>query len=280
MENYSVLMLVYTGEDPACFQDAVQSMLDQTVVTDDFVIVCDGPLTKELDAVLDDYAARNPGLFQILRLPENVGVGLAANAGLAVCKNELIAKMDSDDLSVPDRCEKQLARFAANPELTILGGVIEEFDNRTGKVFSNRPVPADNEGIRRYARRRNPINNVTAMYKKSAALAAGGYRNRRRAEDYDLYLRMLINGCYAENLPETLVKVRVDSDTHRRRASWAAVKGCAGIWWNAWRAGFSSAVDLVVCIAGQVFLIGCPGCVQQVIYKKFLRKKITEDPEK
>lgn len=266
-------MLVYKGEDPANFREAIRSMLDQTVPTDDFVIVCDGPLTAELDAVLDAFVSRYPGLFRIVRLPENVGPGLAGNAGLAVCRNELIAKMDSDDISVADRCEKQLACFAADPELTILGGVIEEFDNRTGAVFSIRAVPLDNAGIRRYARRRSPINNVTSMYKKSAALAAGGYRDLRRAEDYDLYLRMLIRGDHARNLPDTLVRVRVDRDTQRRRASWRTLKACAGIWWQGYRAGFSSLADLVICLAGQTFLIICPAGVQQMLYQKFLRKK-------
>lgn len=273
MENYSVLMSVYIKEKPENLTAAIQSMLDQTVVTDDFVIVCDGPLTAELDAVLADFDGRYPGLFRIIRLPENVGVGLAAKAGLAACRNELVAKMDSDDISVPDRCAKQLARFAANPELTILGGMIEEFDNSTGRNVGCRTVPLDNAGIRRYARRRSPINNVTAMYKKSAALAVGGYRDRRRAEDYDLYLRMLIGGCYAENLPDTLVKVRVDACSHHRRTSWEAVRSCAGIWWNAWRKGFSSLADLLICLVGQTFLIICPGCIQQLLYRKFLRKK-------
>lgn len=276
MENYSVLMCVYRGEDPEHFAQAIQSMLDQTVGTNDFVIVCDGPLTADLDGELDGFVSRYPGLFRVVRLPENMGVGLATKAGLAECKNDLIAKMDSDDISLPDRCEKQLARFAANPELKLLGGIIEEFDNRTGKVVSVRSAPTDWAGICRYARRRSPINNVTAMYRKSAALAVGGYRDLRRAEDYDLYLRMLIKGYYAENLPETLVKVRVDADSHRRRASWPVLKCCAGIWWNAWRAGFSTLPDLLFCLTGQTFLIICPGCVQQLIYKKFLRKQITE----
>lgn len=273
MENYSVLMLVYKGEEPANFHEAIQSMLDQTVVTNDFVIVCDGPLTKELDAVLDAFVSRYPGLFQIVRLPKNIGEGLAGNPGLQACRNELIAKMDSDDISVPDRCEKQLARFAANPQLALLGGVIEEFDNRTGKVISIRSTPLDNSGIRRFARRRSPMNNVTVMYRRTAALAAGGYRDLRRGTDYDLYLRMLIHGCYAENLPDTLVKVRVDVGDYRRRASWATLKGCAGIWWYAWRKGFSSLADLLICLAAQMLMIICPGPVQQKIYMKFLRHK-------
>lgn len=273
MENYSVLMAVYSGEKPDNFAASIQSMLDQTVPTDDFVIVCDGPLTPALDAVLADFTARYPGVFRIVRLPENMGVGPAANAGLAVCRNELVARMDSDDISVPDRCRRQLERFAACPELTLLGGMIEEFDNRTGSPLSIREVPLDNGAIRKYARRRSPVNNVTVMYRRSAALAAGGYRKLRRAEDYDLYLRMLINGCYAENLPDILVKVRVDVGDYHRRASWPALKGCAGIWWSAYRAGFSSLADLLVCLAGQSVLILCPGPVQQMLYQKFLRKK-------
>ena len=279
MENYSVLMLVYKGEEAANFHAAIQSMLDQTVRTDDFVIVCDGPLTAELDAVLDTFVFRYPGLFRIVRLPENVGEGLAGNPGLQACRNELIAKMDSDDISVPDRCEKQLARFAANPQLGLLGGVIEEFDNRNGSVISVRVTPEKNDAIRRFARRRSPINNVTAMFRKSAALAAGGYRDLRRGTDYDLYLRMLINGCYAENLPDTLVRVRVDVGDYHRRTSWYALKCCAGIWWYSWRKGFSSLDDLLICLAAQVFMNLCPGSVQQMLYKRFLRRKQTSAME-
>ena len=276
MENYSVLMSVHINENAEHFTASIQSLLDQTVVTNDFVIVCDGPLSKELNMVLESYDSRYPGLFQIVRLPRNVGVGLAAKEGLAVCRNDLIAKMDSDDISLPDRCRIQLSRFSENPDLAMIGGVIEEFDNRTGKVFAVRTVPEDNDSIRTRARRRSPFNNVTMMYRKSAAEAAGGYRDLRRGEDYDLYLRMLINGCYAENLPQTLARVRVDSDTHRRRASWSAMKGCASIWWHSYRVGFSSLADLIICLCGQMFLVICPGRIQQMLYKRFLRKQINE----
>lgn len=273
MENYSVLMLVYRGEEAGNFREAIQSMLDQTARTDDFVVVCDGPLTAELDAVLAEFDAGYPGLFRIVRLPENIGEGLAGNPGLRACRHELVAKMDSDDISLPDRCAKQLARFAANPELTILGGVIEEFDNCTGHAISLRTTPLDNDSIRRFARRRSPINNVTAMFRKSAALAVGGYRDLRRGTDYDLYLRMLIAGCHAENLPDTLVRVRVDAGDFRRRTSWYALKCCAGIWWHAWRVGYSSLADLLICLAGEAFLAICPGSIQQLLYRRFLRKK-------
>lgn len=274
MENYSVLMSVHIKENADNFALAIRSLLEQTVMTNDFVIVCDGPLTGELDAVIAGFEAQHPGLFQILRLPQNVGVGLANRAGLELCRNELVAKMDSDDIALPDRCRLQLERFAQKPELAVLGGYIEEFDNATGKAFAIRAVPVEEDAVRTYARRRNPINNVTAMYRKSAAMAVGSYPDLRRGEDYDLYLRMLMKGYRIENMPQTLVRVRVDANTHRRRTSWAALKGCAGIWWNAYREGYSSAWDLIVCLTGQMVLILCPAQVQQIVYKRFLRKRI------
>ena len=104
--EYSVLMSVYAKEEPVYLDTAIQSMLDQTVRTDDFVIVCDGPLTAELDAVLERHLAQNPAVLHLVRLPQNIGTGAALNIGLTRCKNELIAKMDSDDISVLDRCER------------------------------------------------------------------------------------------------------------------------------------------------------------------------------
>lgn len=272
MGTYSVLMSVYRKEDPAFFSTAIQSMLDQTVVTDDFVIVCDGPLTEELDAVLDRYARSYPNVFNILRLPQNVGIGAAANEGLQHCKNDLVAKMDADDISVADRCEKQLRRFEENPELTVLGGYIEEFEQDPDKPFDIRNVPQTNEEIRKFARRRQPFNNVTVMYRRSKVLEAGGYRSLRRGEDYDMYIRLLSKGFYAENMTDVLVKVRVDRSANMRRASMATFTGCVRSRWNAVKIGYSSLFDFFYCCAGELVIALCPGKLQQKIYARYLRK--------
>ena len=125
MQNYSVLMSVYFKEKPEYLRQAIESMLCQTVQTDDFVLVCDGPLTADLNEVIAEYKD-NP-IFHLVRLKENVGIGLAANIGIEHCKNELIAKMDSDDIAVAQRCEWQLHEFKMNPELAVLGGQLYEF---------------------------------------------------------------------------------------------------------------------------------------------------------
>lgn len=279
METYSILMSVYAKENPVFFETAIQSMLDQTVKPDEFVIVCDGPLTRELDAVLQKYTLEYPELFNIVRLPENRGIGYAANAGLQVCRNDLVVKMDSDDISVPDRCRLQLQRFADNPNLVIVGGYIDEFMQAPEEPFSVRAVPETNEEIHRFARRRQPFNNQTVMYRRENAIKVGGYKDLRRNEDYDFYVRLLKDGSYAENIPVTLVKVRVNPAALRRRASWKTLTGCIRSRWCAYRIGFSSFWDFLYCVAGQVLIFVCPGKIQNMIYSKLLRQTCPEKRE-
>ena len=279
MAAYSVLMTVYNKEKPEHLYAAVTSMADQTAKPDDFVIVCDGPLTRELDAVLEALQKQYPELFHIVRLPENVGIGAAANAGLQHCRQDLVAKMDADDIAVPTRCEKQLALFSQDPELTVVGGYIEEFDQDPEKPFAVRSVPRNNADIRQYARRRQPFNNTTVMYRRSAVLAVGGYRDFRRNEDYDLYLRLLHAGYPAANLPETLVKVRVDSGALSRRASFGTLKGCVRSRWYAFRIGYSSFLDFLFCAVGELVIVISPPKVQNFIYRRFLRTRCAEEAE-
>lgn len=273
MERYSVLMSVYHRENPAHFDASLKSMVSQTVVTDDFVIVCDGPLTPELDAVLEKYLRQYPQIFQIIRLEKNVGIGKAANIGLQHCKNSLIAKMDADDISVPTRCEMQLKRFAQCPELTVLGGYIEEFDQEPGKRIAVRSVPLSNEKIREFARRRQPFNNMTVMYRREAVLKVGGYRDLRRSEDFDLYIRLLHAGYYCENLDQILVYARVNADAFARRASWGTLAGCADSRWRSFRLGYASLLDVCVCVSGELVIMLSPPGLRKYIYQRFLRKK-------
>lgn len=243
------------------------------------MIVCDGPLSAALDDVLARCVQANPGVINVLRLERNQGIGLAANAGLQICKHDLIARMDADDIALPGRCQAQLNRFAQKPELTVLGGGIEEFDVDPSRPYAVRQVPLSNDEIRAFARRRQPFNNVTVMLRKSAVVSVGGYRALRRNEDYDLFIRLLNQGFYSENLGETLVKVRADRHANKRRTGFATFKGTIRSRWNAYRIGYSSLSDFVYCCAGALFLLICPAQVQEQIYSKLLRKKVEgEEP--
>lgn len=177
--EYSVLMSVYAKEEPVYLDTAIQSMLDQTVRTDDFVIVCDGPLTAELDAVLERHLAQNPAVLHLVRLPQNIGTGAALNIGLTHCKNELIAKMDSDDISVLDRCERQLKEFAEDDRLTVVGGNILEFTEDPAKPVSRRLVPSEVDLQENPAQARRRLcrdtyiaagGNETACYRRLTAI--------------------------------------------------------------------------------------------------------------
>ena len=273
MESYSVLMSVYHKADPTFFAAALASLVNQTIQSDDIVIVCDGPLTSELDTVLETYQREYSAIFHIVRLEQNVGIGAAANVGLSHCKNDLIAKLDADDIAVPQRCEWQLARFAECPELTVLGGYIAEFDQDPEHPSTVREVPLTNEKIRSFARRRQPFNNTSVMYRRNAVLKVGGYNKMHRCEDYDLYIRLLCAEYYCENLSEVLVQVRVDQSALSRRASRATLKGCIDSRWRAYKLGYCSLLDVAVCVGGELFITLCPAGVQRWIYGKFLRKK-------
>ena len=259
--EYSVLMSVYAKEEPVYLDTAIQSMLDQTVRTDDFVIVCDGPLTAELDAVLERHLAQNPAILHLVRLPQNIGTGAALN------------------ISVLDRCERQLKEFAEDDRLTVVGGNILEFTEEPAKPVSRRLVPCDNEGIQKYARRRQPFNNMTVMYKRSAVLKVGGYKAMTRSEDYDLYVRILHEGYYCKNINDDLVFARIKENAADRRTSHATYRGFIKTRWSALRLGFSSPWDFLVACGAQTVVFLSPAFLQKLIYRKILHKPVGDSVE-
>lgn len=214
-KQFSVAMCVYGGDDPQWFAAAVDSILNQTAPPSEVVLVVDGPVPETLDVIIRGYE-QNP-VFRVVRLQENQGHGNARRASLAHCSNELVALMDADDLSVPDRFEKQLELFEAQPETDIVGGIIDEFIDDPQQVVGIREVPCTDGEIKQYLKTRCPMNQVTVMFKKSSVDAVGGYVDWYNDEDYYLWVRMYLAGMTFANRPDTLVHVRVGKDMYRRR---------------------------------------------------------------
>ena len=210
-------MSVYCKEKPEYFRQAIGSMLNQTIPTNDFVIVCDGPLTVELNEVINDFVKTYPNLFSIVRLENNQGLGNALNAGLKNCKNELVARMDSDDISLPTRCEEQLSMFERNVDLALCSGTIAEFSEDIENINGLRTLPLNHPEILKFSKIRCPMNHVAVMYKKSAVEDAGSYIEIPRAEDYYLWVRMLMKGYKAANTKNILVYVRIGNGMYKRR---------------------------------------------------------------
>ncbi|MDQ2085664.1 glycosyltransferase [Herbivorax sp. ANBcel31] len=217
MEKYSVLMSLYIKENPSYLRQSIDSMINQTIMPDEIVLVKDGPLTPELEEVIEEYLLKHPNLLNIVPSEVNIGLGLALNLGLSYCRNELIARMDTDDISLPDRCEKQLQYFAKDEQLSILSGSISEFIDDQRNVVGRRILPIDNIDILKYIKRRCPINHMAVMFKKSEVIKAGGYQDWFWNEDYYLWIRMYENGCKFGNLEDVLVNVRVGLDMYKRR---------------------------------------------------------------
>lgn len=272
MEKYSVLMSLYKKEKPEYLKPAIESMINQTIKPDEIVIVEDGELTEELYNVIASYKKEYPELFTIVVNEKNIGLGLSLNNGLKVCRNELVARMDTDDVSKPERCEKQLKKFAKKPELAIVGAYIDEFQNEISNIVSCRKVPCSSEAIYEYAKKRSAFNHPVVMYKKSVVLENGGYADLRRNQDVDLFGRMLFAGCKAENIDEALLWFRTNDDLAKRRKSWENTKSYIETIKKFWKMGYSSFGDYLIIAIAQTGMFLCPSKLQHWIYKKFLRK--------
>ncbi len=272
MESYSVLMSVYYKEKPRFLKESIDSMLEQTVLTNDFVLVCDGPLTPELDAVIAEYEQNYPNLFQMIRLEQNMGLGRALNIGMEYCTNDLIARMDSDDIALPDRCEKQLNFFAAHPELDIASGSVAEFSTTPDEIQSVRALPQTQEEIKHFIGKRNPINHPCVMYRKKSVLSAGGYQHFPLFEDYYLWARMFLNGAVFYNLPDTLVYMRAGSGMYQRRAGFQYLKTMWKFRWFLRNNHIASWKDFLVSAVGQSVVCMIPNKLREKIYQKLLRK--------
>ena len=268
MEKYSVLMSLYKKEHPEYLRLSLDSMISQTVKPDEIVLVEDGPLTDELYMVVDEYKDH----LTIVVNGKNLGLGLALNEGLKVCRNEFVVRMDTDDISKPDRCEKQLKRFEEKPDLSIVGSHIDEFVGTKENVISQRRVPLTSEDIYDYAKRRSAFNHPAVMYRKSAVIAEGGYADLKRNQDVDLFGRMLFKGYIAENVDESLLWFRSSDELAARRKSWENTKSYITTIKKFWKMGYSSFSDYAMVAVAQTGMYILPLGVQNWVYKKFLRK--------
>lgn len=270
--KYSVLMSVYKKENPLFLQSAINSILNQTVQTDDFIVVWDGPLPDELKQVLEDYDLGYPEVFHFLKLEQNMGLGHALNQGVLYCKHPLIARMDSDDVAVPERIAWQLAAFEKSPQLALCGGQIHEFVLNPEILESTRKVPCAYKEIYAYAKKRNPLNHMTVMFKKQLVLEAGNYLPMDFAEDYYLWVRMLSKGYLVINLPQVLVKARVGNGMFQRRGGFRYAKSMGQLMLTFRRSGFLNRREFIRNMTVRGIMSLLPSVVRKAIYQKGLRE--------
>lgn len=271
-EKFSVLMSLYIKEKTEYFKACMESLLTQTVMPDEIVIVKDGPVTEELDAVLREYIAANPSLYTIVSLETNRGLGLALAEGILHCRNELVARMDTDDICRRDRFELQLLAFQRNPLLDACGSYIVEFEGDVNNIVAQRTVPLTDEDIKKYQKRRDGVNHVTVMYKKSKVLEAGNYRSCMLMEDTYLWVRMILAEATFMNIDDALVYVRIGKDMYERRGGWSYFKKYKEGRKKVRQTGYIGFVDYYYTLLVQLVVALIPNKVRGWVFKKLLHK--------
>lgn len=219
--KFSVLMSLYIKEKAEYFDECMKSMIHQSVLPSEIVIVFDGPISRDLEMIVEKYISEYPGWIKIVKNDTNKGLGLSLADGVPACTYDLIARMDTDDIARSDRFEKQLNLFMRNPELDICGSHIIEFEGNIENVLSKREVPISHEDIAEYQKQRSAFNHMTVMYKKSAVLKAGNYEHCPLMEDDMMWIRLLISGAKCANVDDYLVYARTGYAMIERRGGWA-----------------------------------------------------------
>ncbi|CAM4271904.1 amylovoran biosynthesis protein AmsE [Streptococcus penaeicida] len=268
-KKYSVLMSVYIKENPEFLKEALDSIFNQTVLTDDLVLVCDGPLTNDLEEVIKNFKNKFCDIINVIRLEKNMGLGFALNEGLKSCKNELVARMDTDDISLPNRCELQLKKFEKNKSLALISGKILEFQDKQDVITGSRVVPLTNSDIINFSKRRNPFNHPAVMFKKSVVEAVGGYDEKYHLfEDYYLWVRILNEKYFVENIGNPLLLMRTPSDLYLRRGGYSYARDL--LKFNIWMKsiGWISSFDFILSALPHAIVCILPNFVRKIIYQR------------
>lgn len=268
--SFAVLMSLYAKEQPSFLRQSLDSIFSQSLRADEVILVEDGPLTPELDTIVTEYAAKYPEL-KIIPLPVNGGLGKALNEGLKHCSCDLVARMDTDDIAVPERFLKQIFFMESHPEVDICGSWLQEFQDSTENKLYIKKVPTSHDEIAEYSKSRNPLNHPSVVFRKKAVLKAGGYIPFPLFEDYYLWVRMMMNGSKFANLPECLVYFRVSLDMYKRRGGLKYAKDSAMFQWTLRKLGMISTFSAIKSslIRGIVYIL--PNTLRSFVYTRFLR---------
>lgn len=268
--GFSVLMSVYRKEKPEYLAEALSSVSRQSMMPNEIVLMEDGPLTAELEWVITEFQKEHSELVTY-RLEENVQLGRALAKGVELCSYELIARMDTDDIALPDRFERQYQYMEQNPEIAVCGGWLEEFDD-TETYSKKKTMPETQKELYQYAKYRNPLNHMTVMFRRAAVLDAGNYRHFPLLEDYDLWIRMLAGGCQIYNLPYVLVRMRTSDGMYGRRGGITYYRRYRELRREQMQLGMYGRAGYVFALLVTAVMTLQPVSLRKIAYRSMLRK--------
>ena len=315
MLKFSVIMSIYKSDQPELVRVALDSLLQQTLLPNEIVIVADGPVPAELEQVVssfkcqvskirttpnpslkptpspslkgrgEDYPpeTRNQNLETRNQKPETIvtylpqekngGLGEAMRIAAEAAKYDYLARMDSDDICLPDRFEKQMKCFEEDPELSLVGGMITEFDGEPENIIAKRILPLEDAEIKKMMRGRCAVNHVTVIFKKADLMKSGNYQPFWKQEDHYLWARMMEHGCKFRNIPDVVVNVRSGKDQIARRGGLRFYKSVVRVFWYMYRHGLISfGYFLYICTVRGIVQVLMPNKLRTWVYLHLLRK--------
>ena len=269
--EFSLLLCTYKNDNPLHLKECLDSIIAGTVHPSEIIIIKDGPLTTELDEVLSNTVF--PFETNIISLPINQTLGIARATGVNVAKYNWIALMDSDDIMVPGRFEKQLTDIAKNSNIDIIGGQIAEFNNSPNQTHAMRKAPLNHAEILNLSKKRNPFNAMTVMFKKDLALKSGNFRYFPGFEDYDLWTRMISGGAICHNCEDVLVYARTGIGMYSRRRGLGYIKYEWRMQLQLRRLGLTTRIQFIKNSLMRIPIRIFPVKALEKIYLKILRSK-------
>lgn len=269
--NFSVLMAVYFKDSPEFLNDALLSIDKNDLSPSEIVIVRDGPLTSELDAVISKWQKKIA--IKDVSLEYNLGLGAALNYGLSYCTYDLIIRADSDDINRSSRFSSIVAYINKHPNVHILSSWIEEFEFVPGDSGIIKKVPAADKIIQ-YSKKRSPFNHPAVAFRKKAILDVGGYGNEYLYEDYSLWLKLLANGYIGDNIQSVLVDMRFSVETVKRRGGIKYAISEIKAQQCFYRAGYITFFDFLCNVVTRFIVRLLPAELRSLLYKKIIRRTL------
>lgn len=267
---FSVLMSLYYKENPEYLKESLNSVFGQALPPDEVVLVEDGPLTDDLYAVVTEFSDKYP-VLKVIPLPVNSGLGKALNEGLKHCSYDLVVRMDTDDISKPERFEKQVRFMESHPDIDVCSAWIEEFNHDVSNIVSVRRLPEKNHEIYQYGKKRNPVNHPAVIFRKHSVENVGGYQPFYLFEDYYLWVRMLMNGSCFYNFQESLLYFRTGDAMFERRGGLKYAMSECRFQKMLYKLGYINVASMLLNIGIRFTTRIVPNKLRGWIYKKVLR---------
>ena len=270
--EFSVLIAVYNKEKPIYLKNAIESVINQTLKPNQIVILKDGKLNNELEKIIQDFVTKYPDIMKICGYKENMGLGYALQRGIIECDYPYIARMDSDDIAKKNRFEVQINYIKEHSDIDILGGYVQEYDEKMENKISVRKIPILQKEIYKEIGKQNPFNHSTVIIRKEAVLKAGNYR-LTQLEDYTLWIQMYVNECKMANLPQILVDFRAGEGMYKRRSGIKYLKGIKKIEDMLLEYRIINMYGYIKNMIVRTILAFIPAKLKKVIYPKIIRKR-------